>query len=49
MNRLLSGYFHRSSYVIRLEEIVKKFVFLVVFMRVATLFGLKTWFRNLFC
>ena len=45
---LLSGYFHRCSYIVRPEKIVKKFVFLAVFIDIATLLGLTLFRMGIF-
>ena len=45
---LLSGYFHRCSYIVRPEEIVKKFAFLAVFIDIATLLGLTLFRMGIF-
>ena len=45
---LLSGYFHRCGYIVRPEEIVKKFAFLAVFIDIATLLGLTLFRMGLF-
>ena len=45
---LLSGYFHRCSYIVRPEEIVKKFAFMAVFLDIATLWGLTLFRMDIF-